>query len=117
MKKQSFMFRKESIFKACIKALAKRDFSIVNSDNESGLIQAKAGNGLFEPKIMFEIKVENAGGEATSVNISTVVLKQGLFKNTAVEVLEEKFVDTLYKFVNSKTPNYFNPAHARLSAA
>jgi predicted transcriptional regulator len=106
MKKQSFLFKQESVFKACIKALTKREFSIVDKDASVGRIQASSGSGIFEPKIMVEIHIEGTEDNTSSVNIRTKVVKQGLFSKKIDAFMEERFIDTLYKFISPRT-SYF----------
>lgn len=117
MKKQSFLFKQESVFKACIKALTKREFNIVDSDVTEGLIQASSGGGIFEPKVVFEIKVEGTEENASSVNIHTRVLKQGLFGKKIDNDLEERFIDTLYKCISPRTSYFLEMNQMAASAA
>lgn len=106
MKKQSFLFKQDSVFKACIKALTKREFNIVDKDAAVGRIQASSGNGIFEPKIVVEITIEGTEENTSSVNIETKVVRQGLFGKKIDAFMEERFIDTLYKFMSPRT-SYF----------
>lgn len=117
MKKQSFLFKQESVFKACIKALTKREFSIVNKDASVGLIQASSGGGIFEPKIMVEIQIDGTEENTSSVNIQTKVVKQGLFGKKADMLMEERFIDTLYKFISPRTSYFMEMNQLAASAA
>ncbi|MBK7888926.1 MAG: hypothetical protein IPJ86_17030 [Bacteroidetes bacterium] len=103
MKNQSFLYQQKSVFNSCLKALRKRDYNILNSDCNRGIIQASTGNGFFEPKVLIEINVMEIADDSSHIKITSKLVKKSIFKRFQENLAEEKFLDTLYKFVTKES--------------
>lgn len=106
MKKQTFLYQKESVFKACVKALTKSNYTILSADATAGQIYATNGGGFLEAKIAIEISLEGIDSNHTSANICTRLLKTGLLKKTDMEAKESMFMDMLYRCMNARSSYY-----------
>jgi hypothetical protein len=108
MKKQTFLYQKESVFKACMKALGKNGYEIQQASTENGSLSAIRCSGFWDAKIALEIALEDLDFNRTGVNISVTISKQGILKKCNSEGLENQFIDMLYRCVNARSSYYMS---------
>ncbi len=85
------------VFKQLEKVCFRNGFLVLNSNEKKGEINAVRGWKLFGNKTYLHLKVSKKDKVGTKVDV--VVKMSGLRKeNKEVPKLEEKVVDTIYKF-------------------
>lgn len=116
MKKQSFLYQKESVFKACMKALGKQGYHVKEVSDENGTVRAIFGSGIWDAKVQIDIKLNELDSSSTDVTISVTIAKQGMLHKCSPDRIENQFIDMLYRCVNARSSFYsaVNEEHTRL---
>ena len=100
MNKLSFFYKPAQVYKLTLKALQRRHFSIIESNEQSGHIRASITKGFLKPGIELEVQINKEGDEQTSLNIVSRLQKAWLTPDNYNESVEKKFINTLYNCFN-----------------
>jgi hypothetical protein len=97
MSKISFFYDSPSVYKVTLKALARRDFIIMEANEGSGVIKAVTRKKLLKPVVNFEVHVNSISEKQTALNINSKIKKSWLTPDGYEAKAEQKFINTLYK--------------------
>lgn len=97
MSKLSFFYAPDVVFSTSLKALKRRDFKIISSDEQKGLIKAKSKGGILKPEITFEIKIHQMDSNHTNLDIEYKCKKNWLISEGYEGKVEHRLLKTLYK--------------------
>jgi predicted DNA-binding antitoxin AbrB/MazE fold protein len=97
MVKIAFFYKADEVFNTTVKALKKRDFTIIESDEENKVIRARWKKGILKPSITMDLKVERVNDTQANLNI-IAQSKGGLITPDDFQAkAEEKLINTLYR--------------------
>ena len=103
MQKLSFFYEPSNIYQLSVQALRHRKFSISEKDAETGVIKASLRQGFLKPKVNIELHIEKQSTKLTSLKIESQIKKGWLNAGDDITlIVEERFINSLYKFINSK---------------
>lgn len=97
MGKISFFYKADDVFNATVKALKRREFTILNADEKNKVIKARLKKGILNPVLMMELKVEQVND--TQANLSIIAESKGGFitPDDYEAKAEQKLINTLYR--------------------
>jgi len=97
MKSALLQYPYGEVFGPLEKICKKKGYSKIKIDEGTGVLHATKGIQLFNNHVDIDVKVEKVDDQITRVNItaSSFKLSQG---NKELEEIEDRFVDTIYKF-------------------
>lgn len=97
MNKISFFYSVEDVFNTSVKALKKRDYKILETDESSGTIKARYKKGVLNPAITVEMKVEKVSDTQSELKIISDAQGGFLASKNFEAKAEQKLMDTLYR--------------------
>ena len=95
----SFYYKPSQVYRLSLKALHRRNFDIIESDEKAGIIKASS-KGFLKPDIEIELHINRENEEQTTVNIESRLKKTWLTPANYMEAVEKKFINTLYNCFN-----------------
>lgn len=97
MNKISFFYSADDVFNTSVKALKKRDYKIIEVNEEEKSVKAKFKKGLLSPEVIVEMKVERINDTQSNLKIVSDA-KGGFLSPKGYETkAEQKLVNTLYR--------------------
>jgi hypothetical protein len=96
MNKLSFFYRQQQVYEMSLKALQRRKFSIIEANEETGVIKAKMKGSVLKPGVKIELRIAEINERLTSMNIESQMHKRWLSPSGYDETVEAKFIRTLY---------------------
>ncbi len=97
MSRISFFYDRPSVYKVTLRALERRDYTVTESNEDTGIIKAESKKGVFKPKINFEMKVNPVSENQTVLDIILNVKNGWLTPDGYEAKAENKLINTLYK--------------------
>lgn len=97
MKSALLQYPYREVFGPLEKICKKKGYSKIKIDQETGVLHASRGIQLFNNHIDIDVKVEKVDDQITRINISASSFKLSA-GNKDLEEVEERFVETIYKF-------------------
>ncbi len=101
MNELSFFYDPSKVFKLSLKALQRRKFEILESNESSGIIRATISKGILKAGVDIELIIKQQTENHTTVNIKTALNKSWITTEGYHKTIERKFIDTLYNCFNS----------------
>lgn len=97
MKSALLQYPYGEVFEPLEKICKKKGYSKIKIDPETGVIHATKGIQLFNNLVDLDVKVEKVDDQITRINItaSSFKLSSG---SKDLEEIEERFIETIYKF-------------------
>jgi len=97
MKSALLQYSYGEVFEPLEKICKKKGYSKIKIDQETGVLHASIGIQLFNNHVDLDVKVEKVDDQITRINITASSLKLSPGSKD-LEDIEERFVDTIYKF-------------------
>jgi hypothetical protein len=97
MKSALLQYPYGEVFEPLEKICKKKGYSKIKIDQETGMLHASKGLQLFNNHVDIDVKVEKVDEQITRINISATSFKISPGSKD-LEEIEERFVDTIYKF-------------------
>ena len=97
MKSALLQYPYGEVFEPLEKICKKKGYSKITIDQASGILHASKGIQLFNNHVDLNVKVEKVDEQITRINVmaSTFKISNG---GKDLEEIEERFVETIYKF-------------------
>lgn len=97
MKSALLQYPYGEVFGPLEKICKKKGYSKIKIDEVTGMLHASKGIQLFNNHVDLDVKVEKVDDQITRINITATSFKlsQG---SKELEEIEDRFVDTIYKF-------------------
>ena len=97
MSRISFFYDLPSVYKVTLKALERREFTIIEADESKGLIKAASKGKILKPTINIELHIKTIANNQTALDIHSKIKKTWLTPDGFEAKAESKFINTLYK--------------------
>jgi hypothetical protein len=97
MKSALLQYPYQEVFGPLEKICKKKGYSKIKIDQETGLLHATKGIQLFNNHVDLDVKVEKVDEQITRINITATSFKISPGSRDLQEI-EERFVETIYKF-------------------
>ncbi len=101
MNKISFFYSAEDVFNTSVRALKKREYKILEVDENTNTIKARLRKGVLKPVINVEMKIEKVSDTQSSLKIISDTKGGFLAPKNFSAKAEQKLVDTLYRLFES----------------
>ena len=100
MNRLSFYYKPAQVYKLSIRALHRRNFNIIETDEHAGLIRATTSKGFLKAGVDIELHIKQEGETQTTLDIQSTLKKTWLTPANYNEDVERKFINTLYNCFN-----------------
>ena len=101
MSKISFFYNKDAVCKVSLKALQKRNFTVSEFDEATGIILATSKKKFLKPSVQIKIQVSQVNENQTTLDIKSALSKGWFVKKGFGNTEEQKLINTLYKCFDS----------------
>lgn len=97
MSRLSFFYKSPAVYKITLRALERRQFVILEADENQGVIKAETKKGFLKPSVSMELKINAISENQTAMDIQSGTRKSWITPDGYEAKAEQKFINTLYK--------------------